>query len=156
MLHDRHLKSRCTYRENVCKCICPKKGIIKHEDGTESEEPDTLTKFFAGKWNNVIFKGRYVIVALLGVLGLTAAVIGMQIGPLTEQEKLLPPDHPSMIVQELLEANFTSTTAAKEALVVRFNWGVAGLNRDNVGAWDPDDLGELIWDDTFNIYPPEN
>ena len=35
-------------------------------------------------------------------------------------------------------------------------WGVKDLDRSNVGLWDPSELGELIWDDEFDIAPAEN
>lgn len=90
------------------------------------------------------------------VVGIAAGVIASGIGPLTKQEDYLPRDHPVIITQTLVEENFSSTSSLKEAIVIKLNWGVEGLNRENVGLWDPEDLGEIIWDDSFTVAPKAN
>jgi len=35
-------------------------------------------------------------------------------------------------------------------------WGVKDLDRSDVGLWDPEDLGELVWDEGFTVSPEEN
>ena len=40
--------------------------------------------------------------------------------------------------------------------MVSIVWGIKDLDRSDVGLWDPDELGELVWDDEFDISPPEN
>lgn len=39
---------------------------------------------------------------------------------------------------------------------MHLNWGIKGLDREDVGLWDPTDIGTLIMDDTFNIVPAQN
>jgi len=56
----------------------------------------------------------------------------------------------------LVEENFSSTSSLKEAIVIKLNWGVEGLDRENVGLWDPEDLGEIVWDNSFTVAPKEN
>ena len=36
-------------------------------------------------------------------------------------------------------------------LTVNFVWGLKGINKEDVGKYDPIDLGKLIWDDNFDI-----
>ena len=99
---------------------------------------------------------RYVLVVFFAIFGIGAIVIASNIGPLTEQEEYLDYDTPIMVTQKLVEDNFLSTSSLKESLVVRLNWGVKGLDRSDVGAWDPKDMGELIWDEDFNVAPKAN
>ena len=40
--------------------------------------------------------------------------------------------------------------------MVNLVWGVKDLDRSDVGLWDPDELGELVWDDDFDIAPAVN
>ena len=40
--------------------------------------------------------------------------------------------------------------------MVSIVWGVKSLDRSSVGLWDPEELGELIWNDEFDITPVEN
>ena len=35
-------------------------------------------------------------------------------------------------------------------------WGVDGIDQSDVGLWDPEDLGTLIWNDNFTVSPKEN
>ena len=30
-------------------------------------------------------------------------------------------------------------------------WGIKGINKDGTDHWDPNDIGEPIWDDNFNL-----
>ena len=40
--------------------------------------------------------------------------------------------------------------------MVNINWGVKDLDRDGVSTWDPEDVGKLVWDDTFTMTPVLN
>lgn len=40
--------------------------------------------------------------------------------------------------------------------MVNINWGVKDLDRDGVGTWDPEDVGKLVWDDSFTMTPVPN
>lgn len=44
----------------------------------------------------------------------------------------------------------------KENYEVSIIWGVKDLDRSSVSLWNPEDIGELIWDEDFTIEPPEN
>ena len=67
-----------------------------------------------------------------------------------------------MVLQDEVDANFVtlgSFVAAgniKGAIFVKVSWGVLGLNRDEVGLWDPSKMGEIIWDEDFTVLPAEN
>jgi len=39
---------------------------------------------------------------------------------------------------------------------VTIHWGLDGIDRSNVDPWDVDDLGVLLFDNSFNILPAEN
>ena len=66
--------------------------------------------------------------------------------------------------QEEVEANFAqiegrslrSPTNVSGPIYVKLNWGVAGLDRSSVKLWDPNKLGELIWDEGFAVAPVAN
>ena len=46
-------------------------------------------------------------------------------------------------------------TADNSAIRVAIFWGVKGINKDNTDRWDPSDLGEVIFDDKFDLSPVE-
>ena len=78
-------------------------------------------------------------------------------GPLTEQEEWIPEDNEIMVLSKEIDDNFSrAVEGLKKGLMVNINWGVKGLDRDGVGAWDPEDVGKLIWDDSFTVTPKAN
>lgn len=42
-------------------------------------------------------------------------------------------------------------TEVGDVLVVKVLHGVVGLDQSNVAVWDPSDLGEVVWDDSFDL-----
>lgn len=52
---------------------------------------------------------RYMIVFALFVLGVVAIIVGAQIGPLTEEQGMLPSDHELIEMQNLLADSFMQT-----------------------------------------------
>ena len=45
------------------------------------------------------------------------------------------------------QARMLQSSSDLEALVVKINWGVKGLDRSGISNWDPNDMGKLVWDD---------
>ena len=117
---------------------------------------DRITMFFSGPFDRCVRKGRYIIVFLFVVVGIFAAIIASDIGPLTKEEEYLPSDSPLMTLQKDVERNFFSTSALKDSLVVNLNWGINDLDRSDVSTWDVNDIGELIWDEELTVVPARN
>lgn len=46
---------------------------------------------------------------------------------------------------------FGSGTEGGDVLVVQVLHGVVGLDQSEVAVWDPSDVGEVVWDDTFDL-----
>ena len=109
-----------------------------------------------GPLNNFDRRFRYIIVAVLSILGTVGIGIATQIGPLTEPDELLPDDHPMVKTGKLISDEFVTTTDQSGAFLVSIVWGVKDLDRSEVGLWDPEVLGELVWDDQFDVSPYEN
>lgn len=86
-----------------------------------------------------------MLVALFIILGIVAAVIASEMGPLTQQEEFLPNTDPLMVLQKEVEDNFkpmgtfSSAGNVKGNIFVNINWGIKDLDRSNVGIWDPED-----------------
>ena len=121
-----------------------------------------ITKFFSTKFNNFVYKLRYLFTIGFILLGIGAGIVASHIGPLTSQEEYLPRDDLLMVLQDEVESNFVtlgSFVAAaniRGAMFVSLSWGIAGLNRQEVNLWDPSKMGELIWDETFTVLPEAN
>ena len=76
-----------------------------------------------------------------------------KISPLTQREEFVDEDHPIMKTLRTMEDDFV--TADNSAIRVAIFWGVKGINKDNTDRWDPSDLGEVIFDDKFDLSPVE-
>ena len=61
-----------------------------------------------------------------------------------------------MVMKDVMEYDFAGTTNSMDNLNVKIHWGIEGIDRTDVGNWDADASGELIWDQNFNILPYEN
>ena len=66
---------------------------------------------------------------------------------------MLPDDHPMVKTGKLISDEFVTTTDQSGAFLVSIVWGVKDLDRSEVGLWDPEVLGELVWDDQFDVSP---
>lgn len=51
---------------------------------------------------------------------------------------------------------FSSAGNIKGNIFVNINWGVKDLDRSDVGSWDSEYAGNLIWDDEFEVTSPES
>ena len=61
-----------------------------------------------------------------------------------------------MLSKEIDENFSRSVGDVRKGLMVNINWGVKDLDRDGVSTWDPEDVGKLVWDDTFTMTPVLN
>lgn len=115
-----------------------------------------LTRFFANTFHDFMMRIYGFVWIIFFCFGLSSIVFIFEIEPLSKEEEYLPSDHPTMVTAKLIEDNFLAAASLKDAVIVSFIWGVAGLDRSDVGRWDATDLGKVIWDDSFTMSPPEN
>lgn len=110
-----------------------------------------IERFFGGVWNFYVFKFRFIIIFLFAIWLVISIIIAVDIGPLTEEEEFLPSDHPYMTIQKKIRENFSGQGARTIKIFVF--WGIKSINNAKVGKWNPDELGELEWDDSFQFAP---
>ena len=120
------------------------------------ERQDCLTRCFAGPFNACIYKLRYVIVAVLAVLGLASAGVASQMGPLSAMESMLPQDHPLMAPSYIMAEEFAIGEGSPSSLEVALTWGVKDMDRRAVGLWESSNPGVLVWDEGFTVAPRRN
>ena len=65
-----------------------------------------------------------------------------QLGPLTEEEEMIPKDHPVMIPLNILGDNFTQTENQNQE--VQFFFGIDSINYENVSLWNASYVGEPV------------
>lgn len=87
-------KDRCAYS----KCLCCCKKAISDDKQDPEQQKDRMTRCFSGNFNKFVHRFRYVIIVAFSLLGIAAAVVASNIGPLTEPEEYLPNDHPLIIL----------------------------------------------------------
>lgn len=67
-------------------------------DGSQppQESSSRVTMFLAGPFNRVVRRSSRSFVFFFGILGIAATILATFIGPLTEDDAMLPADHPFM------------------------------------------------------------
>lgn len=68
---------------------------------------EKIENFFGNKWNNMVYRGRYPILALFVIWLAIACIFASKIGPLTEEEEFIPKYHPNVRVWTIFRENFT-------------------------------------------------
>jgi hypothetical protein len=69
-------------------------------------------------------------------------------GPQTEEVKFIADDHPMFEPFGIMLSNFEFSTANKPD--INFFWGASGINKEGINRWDPDQIGELLWNEKFD------
>lgn len=125
------------------------------DDIPDAEENVTRAeKFFDQPWNNAVKKFARVIIFVFLIWTGVASYYASQLSPLTKEEEFLPSDHELMQVWQTVEKNFP--VGAIVELNIDIFWGVKDVNRDDVVKWEPSYVGEVIWDDSFDLSPEAN
>lgn len=78
----------------------------------------------------------------------------LKLTPLTKEEEILDWNHPVMVSNRILNDNYGTGGAVK--LLVNIYWGVDSLDNSKAKKWDPEYIGEVIWDQKFDLSPIEN
>ena len=131
----------------------PSKDTLR---GTTKEDKDAITKCMSGPFNDMVYRFRYYIIVLFVILGIGGLIVATHIGPMTENQPMLPDDHPLITTQKLIGEEFSAASGEKENFIINIVWGVKDLDRSSVGLWKSEEMGRLVWDDDFTIEPAEN
>ena len=115
-----------------------------------------MTRFLAGSYNILIYRLRYVLTAIFVIIGIIAAGIASQMGPLSKGEEMMSYDHPLVVTQNVMLDDFDTGLGTPSTLSVQITWGVKEMDTSNIKEWDATDLGVLVWDDTFTVAPAAN
>ena len=151
---ERQLKSK---RDGESGQAAPEKTAdAKDQNHLLDDKTDCLTRFFAGPFNTFIFKFRYVLIGVLIALGVAAAAVASQMGPLSKGEELMSKEHPLIETQRVMLQEFDTGLGSPSTLSVSITWGVKGVDRSDIGRWDASDMGVLEWDHEFTVAPAAN
>ena len=79
------MKDRCSYKKCYRKLCCDDRELEyreKESDG-KKQKKTRITKFFSTKFNNFVYRLRYLFSAVFILLGIGAGIVASHIGPLT-------------------------------------------------------------------------
>jgi len=57
------------------------------------------------------------------------------------------------MAMELMRYNFTMSGNSDTGIKVYHYWGVEDLDKSDVGMWESENLGDIKWDNDFNLAP---
>lgn len=102
----------------------------------------------------MVFKCRYFIILVFVLWTLFAVDRALGLGPLTQREEYLPAEHPLILNRDIIENEFAAGSSAN-SIRVSIYFGIKDINKEKVSMWDPEDLGEIIYDDDFDMTSEE-
>lgn len=149
-----------------CKCECIRKKVKKSQaeddenDRASSQESKEETKmgvveqFFDGTLNKFVYKFRKQLTFLSVCWYFYAISQAAKLGPQTELEEAIDPDHPAIIVYSRMSTEFPAPTNRRPTASIF--WGVKDIDRTGESQWDPEFVGEPIFDPTFDITTKES
>ena len=114
-----------------------------------------LEKFFHRTWAPFVKAARIPIFVVFVGLFITGSFFTAKLQPPTEQEQWFPDDH--MFTKYTAKSGpngpFQRSSSDRVA-AVSIAWGVSDMDGSEIGKWDPDNVGKIIWDDGFDIRSP--
>jgi len=114
------------------------------------------TEYFFGKhYTPFIHRYRYYILSVFVIAFIIMASIAGQLQPLSEEEQWLPDGHFIQKSVDLL-LNGYQKSDFDDLVRVKMVWGPDGLDRSNYDLYKPDEPGQVIWDQNFDLSPEEN
>ena len=149
---ERHLSNRnwiCMKRDETVSQV----EKIDGNPEDEKEEFGKMEMFFSEDWDRHVKKFSIPIVVLFMIWTVISAIFASRLTPLSKEEEFLPADHQLSLITELVEDNYNGGLIN---LAIDIYWGVKGINKDETNRWDPVYIGEVIWDDEFDLTPIEN
>jgi len=109
-----------------------------------------LEKFFDGPWNRFVGACRWPIIILGVLVGVYAAQRSREIRGLSSQEQYFADDYPLSVAFRKTIDGFNDGDYA-QTIVVDIMWGLEGINKTGVDFFNASDLGEAIWDTSFEM-----
>ena len=121
----------------------------------KNKEFGWVERFFEGKFNTFVKKARFILIIVILVwVGIATWRIFNMTG-LTKSEAMYAENYDMEIAKITVENDF-HLGLVDQTIVVHVQWGLKGINRDNENMWNPDDTGEAVWDDKFDMSPKQN
>jgi predicted RND superfamily exporter protein len=102
----------------------------------------------------MVFRCRYFIILVFVLWTVFAVDRSLGLGPLTQREEYLPLDHPLILTRDTIENDFVAGSGTN-SIRVSIYFGIKDINKEKVSMWDPEDLGEIIYDDDFDMSSEE-
>ena len=129
--------------------------VAKVSDLIKEKELTKIERCFGRQFNDLVYFIRFPVVIVVIVYISVCIYFATIISPLTGEEEYVPNSHPVMVgLNKSLESFIQGESDRK--LKLTFFWGVEGVDQSENIAFDPLSLGEIIWDEEFNLDVEEN
>eukprot|EP00357_Protocruzia_adherens_P001729 CAMPEP_0115016268 /NCGR_PEP_ID=MMETSP0216-20121206/27324_1 /TAXON_ID=223996 /ORGANISM="Protocruzia adherens, Strain Boccale" /LENGTH=978 /DNA_ID=CAMNT_0002386669 /DNA_START=407 /DNA_END=3343 /DNA_ORIENTATION=- len=130
-------------------------GLKRSHTALRAKEMSKADRFFYTTYSHKLRQGRFIVFGFFLVWLILSIVFTAQLTPPEEDEEFIPEDHELRRTLVAMEDNFPKgeNDGAQITFVV---WGLDGVDRSDVNRWDAEDRGDLEWDDSFDMSPPES
>lgn len=109
-----------------------------------------IERFFRDVWVVWIKRARFVIIAVAVAVFGASVYLATTLEAPVDTEQFLPDNHRLSIARRLLSSAFPSSDAAM-LVIARVVWGIAGIDNSGISAYDTEELGDPVVDDSFSL-----
>lgn len=148
------------YKLKKFKCPCffclHKKKPAEGEEESH-EKGSKIEIFFEKKWTEYTYKFRIPILIAFAIWVAIAIWRTTKLTPVEEEEEFLPDSLETIYASNLIKEDFhISSVDRSVTLNVFYYFGLKDIDREGISKWDAEDRGKLIYDEDFDLSPPEN
>jgi len=109
-----------------------------------------VERFFNGFWTNWTMKLRYPLIVIAAAIIAVSVWLATKLETPPEAEKFLPDDFPAQKASLIVRNAFPAFDDSNN-VNVHVVWGLSGIDREGIGRYNFEDVGEPILDDDFSL-----
>lgn len=118
-----------------------------------------IERYFNGIHANYLQKYAYLNLAIFLVVVVAGVFLCTKLEPPLEEENYFPGDHMFSVYRKLMDLNSGTspygTSSQDYVAAVNVAWGLQGMSLKGTDKWNPEDIGKVVYDATFDMSSPE-
>lgn len=132
-----------------------------NEDGDEIDVKQLrwIEKYFNGFHTNMLKKYSYLNLFLFLAIVTVGIYFCTKLEPPIQEENYFPPEHMFSEYRSLMDLNSNDSPygASSQDYVAGVNivWGLKGMDLSGTDRWNPEDIGTVVYEDSFDMSSPE-
>lgn len=118
-----------------------------------------IEKYFNGVHTDMVQKYAYLFLAIFLGIVVVGIIYCTDLEPPLEEENYFPKTHMFSVYRSLMDLNNPNspygTSSQDYVAAVNIAWGLEGMNLKGTDRWNPEDIGTVVYDNSFDMSAPE-